>query len=92
MVRNLKTTAVLVCETATDKQIPPSITLLPSPCSSPYATIPFFNTAKAAVPRLQGFDPASGSCSQWWMRVRTSPVLRWIEKIRPSIAPLVPLE
>ena len=58
---------IFVCETATDKQIPPYITLLPNPCSSPYAKIPFFNTAKTAVPRLQQSGPASGSCSQWWM-------------------------
>jgi hypothetical protein len=67
-VQNLISKPVLVCETATDKQIPPSITLLPaSSCSRPYATIPFFNTAKTTVPRLQQSDPASGSCSQWWM-------------------------
>jgi hypothetical protein len=28
------------------------VAVLPTPCSSPYATIPFFNTAKTTVPRL----------------------------------------
>jgi hypothetical protein len=67
-VQNLISKPVLVCETATDKQMPPSITLLPaSSCSSPHATISLFNTAKTTVPRLQQSDAASGSCSQWWM-------------------------
>jgi hypothetical protein len=34
------------------RHVQASIAVLPTPCSSPYATIPFFNTAKATVPRL----------------------------------------